>query len=108
MYFVFLGAQDGTRLSENGGEEDVDVFDFLTQLFGFQRDSVRNQRCGWLNYVADTCNYQCHTGSPYPHGTNVHNDRKYVISYKKKVLQICVVYDSRQGAKTMFQFIPGI
>lgn len=35
-------SKDGSR--ENIGENDADVFDFLTQLFGFQRDSVRNQR----------------------------------------------------------------
>lgn len=48
FYFILLcvsflvRGQDGTR--ETSGEEDADVFDFLTQLFGFQRDSVRNQR----------------------------------------------------------------
>lgn len=30
--------------ASEASEEDVDVFDFLAQLFGFQRDSVRNQR----------------------------------------------------------------
>ncbi|XP_047316862.1 callose synthase 10 [Impatiens glandulifera] len=66
---------------QHSGERDVDMFDLLEYVFGFQRDNVRNQR---ENVVLTIANAQSRLGIPVDADPKI--DERAITEVFKKVL----------------------
>lgn len=66
---------------EISGQRDVDMFDLLEYVFGFQKDNIRNQR---ENVVLTVANAQCRLGIPVEANPKI--DEKAVTEVFLKVL----------------------